>query len=101
MYINLEAKDKSKLSRIVNMAGKIIRKPQKQLCKMYLSTSRKKAWKIVEDPTHLNSTCSFLESVTGHHKKYLFLIIHLYLMEFFKLPLELLIDLKEFNEAVL
>ena len=51
-YGNLNTKGRCKLQRIVNLASKIIGKPQKHLSCIYKEVLRKKAVKIVNDPSH-------------------------------------------------
>jgi hypothetical protein len=49
---NLNVKDKAKLTRIVKLAGKIIGLEQKPLSGLYELFVKRKAKKIVHDPTH-------------------------------------------------
>jgi len=49
---NLNVKDKAKLTRIVKLAGKIIGLEQKPLSGLYELFVKRKARKIVNDPTH-------------------------------------------------
>ena len=51
-YGNLNLKCRGKLQRIVKLASKIIGKTQKQLSCIYNEVLRKKAVKIVNDPSH-------------------------------------------------
>lgn len=49
---NLSVKNKTRLTRVVNMAGKIIGLGQYSLEDLYISAVRRKSLSIVSDPTH-------------------------------------------------
>lgn len=51
-YGNLNIKGRNKLQKIVNMASKILGKPQKHLSCLYDELIRSKAVKIINDPSH-------------------------------------------------
>ncbi|KAK0138761.1 hypothetical protein N1851_024704 [Merluccius polli] len=51
-YGNLNIQRRNKLQRTVNMASKIIGKPQRHLSSLYEEQSRNKADKIISDPSH-------------------------------------------------
>ena len=51
-YSNLSVANRNKLTRVVNMAGKIIGKKQNQLCDLYNIATRRKAKAIVSDTSH-------------------------------------------------
>ncbi len=51
-YGNLNIKWRNKLQKIVNMASKILGKPQKQLSSLYNELIRSKAEKIISDSSH-------------------------------------------------
>ena len=49
---NLTVKNKTKLTRIVNQASKIIGINQLQMCELYKAALKRKAFQISQDPTH-------------------------------------------------
>ena len=51
-YGNLTVKDRARLSRVVNLAGKVIGIKQNSLSDIYYQSVRRKACKITQDPTH-------------------------------------------------
>lgn len=51
-YGNLGARSKSKITKIINIASKIILDPQRQLVELYTNQTRRKASQIVQDSTH-------------------------------------------------
>ena len=51
-YGNLDVKYRNKLTRAVNLAGKIIGRPQDQLINVYNLAVRRKAVAIIADNTH-------------------------------------------------
>ena len=64
-YGNLSVKSKNKLSKIVNIAGKVISKSQKKLCNIFDSAVHRKAKHITADTSHpLHSEFELL--LSGH-----------------------------------
>ena len=51
-YGNLTVKDRARLSRVINLAGKVIGIKQNSLSDIYYQSVRRKACKITQDPTH-------------------------------------------------
>ena len=56
-YGNLSVKDKARLNRVVNVAGKVVGRNQKQPSELYGVAVKKKANKIVGDRTHPLNDC--------------------------------------------
>lgn len=54
-YGNLGARSKSKITKIINIASKIILDPQRQLVELYTNQTRRKASQIVQDSTHVSN----------------------------------------------
>ena len=62
-YGNLSVKNKTRLARVVNHAGKIVGIKQLQLCYLYQQALRRKSVQIPHDSTHpLNSAFETLPS---------------------------------------
>ena len=60
---NLSVKDRARLTRVVNLAGKIIGRTQKPLTDIYHQATKRKAVKIISDPVHpLHSSFQLLPS---------------------------------------
>ena len=49
---NLDQKDKNKLNRVVNIAGKVIGKKQESMSNIYIDFVKRKAKKIINDSSH-------------------------------------------------
>ena len=62
-YGNLTVRDKSRLNKVVNVAGKVVGRKQKQPSELYNVIMKKKADRIVYDQSHpLNGSFELLPS---------------------------------------
>ena len=52
LYVDVSAKNKIKLARVVNTASKVIGNEQKHLSSIYNAALKRKARQILYDPTH-------------------------------------------------